>query len=178
MAPTSEKPQKLASLSRANLSTDFLPICFEEDISEREDTFQTNGLFFLCYSIKTKPGERTTRPFLIRGDVYNVFKSFRVDGWAEFVRKSEEHPTLRVALRFSNVCEEMFKIAEKNPGMQVPFSIDYVRYAREVGSDVFRTRDDLRKAIDYCKLKKANQQLVYNRAMNDQNLLTGKKEDF
>ncbi len=148
---------------------------YEDDISDREDTFRTNGLFFITYGllfgIKGKP-------FLIRGDAYDIYRPCRVSSWKDFVGFSSKNAVLSFLLKYTNVSEGLFRIAQRNPGVQVPFSLDVERYCADLGSDVLYTRAQAQQVVAYRKSKRANGQLVYNRAMNDLNLLTGKKEDF
>ena len=151
---------------------------FEEDISEREDTFTTDGLFFVEFRrFKHPVAKRDTKPFLVRGDVYDLKKGFRVNSWSNFVEISSQSAVLSFLLKYTNVSARTFELARKNQGVRIPFCLDVPRYCDDLGSDVLYTRDQIRAILDYKEKKKANGVLVYNRAMNDLNLLTGKKEE-
>lgn len=154
------------------------PFEFEDDISEREDTFMTNGLFFVEFRVIPNGAvKRNPRPFLVRGDAYDIHTAFRVGSWKEFAEISSKSAVLSFLLEYTNVSEELFAIARRNPSVQIPFCLDVARYCRDLGSDILYTREQIRRVIDYGKSKKANGQLVYNRVMNDLNPLTGEKEE-
>lgn len=154
------------------------PFEFEDDISEREDTFMTNGLFFVEYRvIRNGVVGRSPRPFLLRGDAYDIYRPCRVSSWEGFVEFSSQNAVLSFLLKYTNVSEDTFRIAQDNPFAQIPFCLDVPRYCRDLGSEVLYTKADIGRMMEYSKTKKANAQLVYNRAMNDLNLLTGKKEE-
>ena len=170
----SEKPQKNSRVLRADWSISMTPFRFDDDISEREDTFRTNGLFFVTYGLLFK---NSSKPFLIRGDAYDMVGPFRVYDWKGFVMMSSESAVLSFLLKYTNVSEELFRIAKENPGVQVPFCLDVVRYCKDLGSHTLYTHAQVGQVVEYCKKKRANEQLVYNRAMNDLDLLTGKKEE-
>ena len=172
--PTSEKPQKNNRLVRADYSLTLTPFTFEEDISEREDTFRTNGLFFITYGLLFKT---SFKPFLIRGDAYDIYRPCRVSSWKDFVEFSSQNDVLSFLLKYTNVSEELFRIAQENPGVQVPFCLDVARYCKDLGSHTLYTRAQVRDVVIYCESKRANSNLVYNRAMNDLNLITGEKEE-
>ncbi len=170
----SEKPQKNDRIVRVEYSISLTSFTYEDDISEREDTFRTNGLFFITYGLLF---HRAAKPFLVRGDAYDLYRPCRVNSWKDFVEFSSKSAVLSFLLKYTNVSEDVFRIARENPGAQIPFCIDIARYCRDLGSEVLYTRDQVHRVVEYNKNKKANTQLVYNRATNDLNPLTGKKEE-
>ena len=177
MVPMNERPQKSSQIVRVQYSISLTSFTFEEDISEREDTFTTDGLFFIEFrNIKNSAVPRNIKPFLVRGDVYDLRGGFRVNSWKDFVDVSSQSGVLSFVLKYSNACERMFKLAERNPGARIPFCLDVPRYCDDLCSDLLYTHDQIRAIVDYKEKKKANGVLVYNRAMNDLNLITGKKE--
>ena len=159
---------------RAEYSISLTSFTYEDDISEREDTFRTNGLFFITYGVLFRSG---VKPFLVRGDAYDLYRPCRVSSWKEFVEFSSQSAVLAFLLKYTNVSEDVFRIARMNPGAQIPFCLDVARYCADLGSEVLYTREQAHRVVEYNKTKRANTNLVYNRAMNDLNPLTGKKEE-
>lgn len=117
------------------------PLAPDANPAKDPDVVSTSMSYRVTYSFREKgAGRLTERAFLIECDVLRPSKSVRVRSWEELVGYSKgmfsissvryDMETVRWMLAFTQISRELFLCAEANPGMPIPFSVDWARYIR------------------------------------------------
>ena len=81
----------------------------------------------------------TERSFLVECDVIRPKKQIRVRNWSELVAFAKgiidldcdvqpDRASVMWVLKNTQICAHLFNLAEMNPGMPIPFTIDWERY--------------------------------------------------
>lgn len=124
-------------------SLDFAPFSpLEEKVENREDLVFVFGYFYLMYCHKVIDitnghegpmfricaGDDSIRQFMRSGDF-----DYRVRDWDDFVEQAKTNKSFNFLLRASTISKELFDIAKQNYAVRLAFTIDTVKYLKEVG---------------------------------------------
>ena len=88
-------------------------------------------------------------PFVVRCPLFG--KTERVSGWGEVARLGAFDGTKwGWIVRWTNLCEGVFRAAELHPMLHIPFGIDVVKYITHLGEQ--ECTDSLLAYVDACNL--------------------------
>lgn len=92
----------------------------------------TDGWYFIKYK-PTPSALGTQKRYIIMCDIIHWREKFmRVKGWDEVVELAKKEPRVAWLFKYTNISEELFKIARKNICVPIPFSVDIVKYNNEI----------------------------------------------
>lgn len=140
-----------AYISLKNTRTDNI----ENNLAKNEDLRLTNWVYFVKY----KP-ERKVKPYMVNADVMvpNEGHLRRYRSYEEFEKMGQIDEGIKWIIENTNVSKEMFEIAKENPYMNIPISIDIVKYTERIGSkklmndamrEILETTIKVKKERDY-----------------------------
>lgn len=83
--------------------------------------------------------KRDKRPYNVISDLFGVKQNKRFTSWDGMLRYADENEdrfamAVRWMVRNANLTQELFAIARRNRGFRVPFSVDWPRYCRTIGT--------------------------------------------
>lgn len=90
----------------------------------------TKGLIKLKYSPAALRKYKET-PFIFTNDMFKD-TLIRLGGWEDYLEKAKSDEKLNFVLKYSNITPESFIIAKLNPNMDFYYSIDSIRYCKDV----------------------------------------------
>lgn len=135
-----ELSQSEATFRKPIFSLKFAPFdVTKEDIADRPDICFVFGYFYLMYchmtvQYRTKKffricaADASIRTFMREGDF-----DYRVADWDDFVEQAKKNEFFSFLLRASTISKELFDLAKANYAVRLPFTIDAVKYCKEVG---------------------------------------------
>ena len=164
------------SLSGKEIAPDATPLTDSDVIS-------TNMRYRITYSFSEKgTGRLTEKAFLIECDILRPSKYIRVRSWEELVGYSKglfgitsikyDMLTVRWMIAFTQISRELFIAAQTNPGLGIPFSLDWQRFfrrRRETYKDpalIYRLRTLTMDSVERIRLRfraRFNMQLGLNK---------------
>lgn len=117
--------------SRAVLNLNYEPIQKGDSPLTNDDVIITHGLYYIRYEPVTKGNNYVDKPYLIKSDLFTMDK-IRVTNYARLTMMAKKDKKVEFLMKFSNINEKTFGIAKAYPGLEVPISIDYVKYAEYI----------------------------------------------
>lgn len=90
----------------------------------------TNGLIRIKYSPAALRKHKDA-PYIFKNDIFER-ELLRLGGWQDFVNKAKEDERINFFYKYSNVTEESFEIAKANPDVDFYYSVDSIRYCKDL----------------------------------------------
>ena len=146
--------------------------CTKEDIADRPDMCFVFGYFYLMYCHMTVQSrtrkffricaaDASIRLFMREGDF-----DYRVADWDDFVEQAKTNDFFMFLLKASTISKELFDLAKGNYAVRLPFTIDAVKYCKEVGEPTSLS------SLEYMKVfidKKAGTKHIIKGVKNEDN---------
>lgn len=110
------------------------PLTFMSSPSTNPFLVATFGTYHLVYSTKTRNGEDNVKRFSLVFDFGRKF--LKCSNFQELERQAVTNDLARFFLKYTNICEEMFKIAMQNEKMHIPVTFDVVKYNRDIRKQI------------------------------------------
>ena len=115
---------------------------FADCIHERDALQRVPGAYFsdLLYSIRYTPceifGGKKGKQFLIKADIFDKMykRGHRFVDFEDFCNSEEYKIAIPFLLEFTNISQELFDVAKRNPSLDIPIAFDVLKYIQVVSS--------------------------------------------
>lgn len=103
-------------------------------ISRTPGAYRTNGVYILRYSPNEIYDIKKGKPFLLKIDLLDTIEKIghRVVDFEDFCNSETYKEFVPFLLKYTSISQELFDLAEANPTLDIPFSIDVLRYVSDV----------------------------------------------
>ena len=135
-----ENTHHTRKLMPTQFSLDFRPITKEDRIIDRTDLFEVSRPFTITSSFSSRYDASASKKkiFTLRGGpdcMANYTRIFRFYDYGYFVKMSKYNKMLNFLVKCCPQLPLVFELSFKNPGVAIPFFIDYNKYMELCGGD-------------------------------------------
>ena len=138
----SEHTLHTRKLRRAHFSLKCLPLTKQDKMVERSDMIEICQPFSITasYSDAYDASIKKKRIYALRGGVGRMdyyVRRFRFKDYDDFVHQSRRNDMLNFIVKCTNLSPLIFELAFDNPGVAVPFFVDYNKYIDLCGGKTY-----------------------------------------
>lgn len=104
-----------------------VPLRAGDKLLERDDLFNTDGCFWICYVQSSQWNQ--DRKFKILAASTNIhLKPNRFYNYNDFVKKADTNPYLKFVRDYTYLSRRLFKIAKEHESVRIPFAVNIEKY--------------------------------------------------
>lgn len=98
---------------------------------ESKDFFLTTGQYAITYKPYDIQGRPRKKPITISTDIgKDMYLS--IITWDDFVYIAKKDPLWAFVYKYTNICEDMVRLAYANPVVRIPFGLDFVKLEKAI----------------------------------------------
>lgn len=116
---------------RALLSLDLKLPKKGENPYESKDFFLTAGQYAVIYKPTDMHGRKRKKPIVISTDIKENM-CISIINWRDFIQATKRDPYWEFVYKYTNICEEMIRLAYFNPIVRIPFMLDFIKLEKAI----------------------------------------------